>query len=198
MTRLILFNKPYGVLSQFTDQSNRPALGSYIKIPDVYPAGRLDKDSEGLLLLTDDGGLQARISSPRFKLPKRYLVQVEGQLSDDALAQIGQGVVLKDGVTRPASARLVDEPGWLWPRIPPIRFRKSVPTSWLEIELTEGRNRQVRRMTAALGNPTLRLVRIAIGPWQLGKLQPGQWSEGDQGFLPAAANQARQQKPRKT
>lgn len=183
MARLILFNKPFGVLSQFTDKDGRLTLADHIDLPDVYPAGRLDKDSEGLLLLTDDGALQARISSPRFKLPKRYLVQVEGSPDEVALKSLVAGVQLKDGLARAALAEECKEPDWLWPRDPPVRFRKSVPTSWLEIELREGRNRQIRRMTAAVGLPTLRLVRTAIGPWKLeqpsGHLAPGEWIEGD-------------------
>ncbi|MDQ2088549.1 rRNA large subunit pseudouridine synthase E [Marimonas arenosa] len=179
MTRLILFNKPYAVLSQFTDKSNtdspRATLSDYITEKDVYPAGRLDRDSEGLLLLTDDGRLQARISNPRFKLPKTYLVQVEGLPTDDALDKLRRGVTLKDGPTRPAQVRRVPEPAWLWPRTPPVRFRKSVPDCWLELTITEGRNRQVRRMTAAIGHPTLRLIRTRIGEWRLDGLFPGDW-----------------------
>ncbi|MDT8428782.1 MAG: pseudouridine synthase [Pseudomonadales bacterium] len=173
MSSLLLFNKPFGVLSQFTDKSERATLSDYIKLPGVYPAGRLDRDSEGLLLLTDDGALQARISNPHFKMPKTYLVQVEGKVTAEALHTLRHGVRLKDGLTRPAGARQIDEPS-LWPRHPPIRARKQIPTSWLEIILSEGRNRQVRRMTAAVGLPTLRLVRFAIGSWQLGELQPGE------------------------
>ena len=178
MTRLILFNKPYGVLSQFTDKSTagspRATLSDYIDLPDVYPAGRLDRDSEGLLLLTDDGRLQARISDPRYKAPKTYLVQVEGLPDDAALAALRNGVILKDGPTRPARVERMDPPD-LWPRDPPIRFRKSVPDSWLRLTITEGRNRQVRRMTAHVGHPTLRLVRWSIGEWSLEGLEPGTW-----------------------
>ncbi len=177
--RLILFNKPCGVLSQFTDAGDRPTLADYMDIPRVYPAGRLDRDSEGLLVLTDHGALQARISSPRYKVPKQYLAQVEGEINPETLTRLARGVVLKDGPTRPARAEAIPEPDWLWPREPPVRFRKSVPTSWLLIELREGRNRQVRRMTAAVGFPTLRLIRTAVGPWQLGKLAPGQWLQAD-------------------
>ncbi len=175
--RLILFNKPYGVLTQFTDRSDppRPTLGDYISEKGVYPAGRLDRDSEGLLLLTDDGALQARISNPRFKLPKTYLAQVEGIPDASALDSLCRGVTLKDGLTRPARARLIPEPEWLWPRTPPVRQRKTVPDSWIELTITEGRNRQVRRMTAAAGHPTLRLIRVAIGDWRLGTLAPGKW-----------------------
>lgn len=176
MSRLILFNKPYNVLSQFTDADARETLADYIDVKGVYPAGRLDRDSEGLLLLTDDGRLQQRLSDPRFKQEKTYWVQVERVPDDTALQQLRRGVRLKDGMTRPARARLIDAPA-LWPRQPPVRFRKNVPTAWLELVITEGRNRQVRRMTAAVGFPTLRLVRVAIGQWQLGDLAPGQWRE---------------------
>ena len=179
MSRLILFNKPYGVLSQFTDKSmapDRSTLSEYIDVPGVYPAGRLDRDSEGLLLLTDDGRLQARIADPKFKLPKTYLVQVEGDVTEDALDQLRLGVRLKDGLTRPAEAARIADPA-LWPRDPPVRFRKSVPDCWLELTIREGRNRQVRRMTAAVGHPTLRLVRWRIGDWALEGLDPGRWRE---------------------
>lgn len=176
MTRLILFNKPYGVLSQFTGGGPGETLADFIKVPGVYPAGRLDKDSEGLLLLTDDGKLQAQISSPRYNKQKTYLVQVEGEPSEAALEQLRRGVTLKDGPTRPAKARLIAPPE-LWPRDPPVRFRKSVPDSWIELAITEGRNRQVRRMTAAVGLPTLRLVRWQIADWTLDGLAPGEWRE---------------------
>ena len=176
-SRLILFNKPYGVLSQFTDGgSPRPTLSNYIDVPGVYPAGRLDHDSEGLLLLTDGGRLQARIADPRFKMAKTYLVQVEGEADERALAALRQGVRLKDGVTRPAEAERIDDPA-LWPRDPPVRFRKTVPDCWLSLTIREGRNRQVRRMTAAVGHPTLRLVRWRIGDWSLEDLAPGAWRE---------------------
>jgi 23S rRNA pseudouridine2457 synthase len=176
MSRLILFNKPYGVLTQFTDATGRETLASYIPISGVYPAGRLDRDSEGLLLLTDDGTLQQRLSDPRYKLPKTYWVQVEGVPDEQALEQIRRGVILDGRRTQPARARRIPEPA-LWPRNPPIRFRQSIPTSWLEIKLTEGRNRQVRRMTAAVGYPTLRLVRHSVGPYTLEGLAPGAWRE---------------------
>jgi 23S rRNA pseudouridine2457 synthase len=177
MARLILFNKPYGVLSQFTDKGSegaRATLSDHIAEPGVYPAGRLDRDSEGLLLLTDDGRLQARIADPRFKLPKTYLVQVEGEIGDDALEALHSGVRLNDGMTLPAGAERIAPPE-LWPRDPPVRFRKSVPDGWISLTLREGRNRQVRRMTAAVGHPTLRLVRWRIGDWTLDGLAPGQW-----------------------
>ncbi|MCQ0971614.1 pseudouridine synthase [Paracoccus sp. TK19116] len=178
MTRLILFNKPFGVLPQFTDRSAtpRPVLADYIDVPGVYPAGRLDMDSEGLLLLTDDGRLQARIADPEHKLPKTYLVQVEGIPDDAALAALADGVTLKDGLTRPAEARRI-EPPMLWPRDPPVRERKSVPDCWIALILREGRNRQVRRMTAAVGHPTLRLVRWAVGQWTLDGIAPGTWRD---------------------
>lgn len=179
MPRLILFNKPFGVLSQFTDKgtegSPRATLSAFIDQPGFYPAGRLDRDSEGLLLLTDDGALQARISHPRHKVEKTYLAQVEGRPSPDALAALRRGVTLKDGPTRPARADLIAAPDWLWPRVPPIRVRQSIPDSWLELTISEGRNRQVRRMTAHVGHPTLRLIRIRIGAWSLSGLAPGEW-----------------------
>ncbi|EIZ80722.1 ribosomal large subunit pseudouridine synthase E [Novosphingobium sp. Rr 2-17] len=177
---LVLFNKPYDVLSQFTDAKSptpRATLSDYIEMPSVYPAGRLDRDSEGLLLLTDDGRLQARIADPRFKIAKTYLVQVEGEPDEAALEQLRRGVTLNDGPTLPAQARRIDTPD-LWPRDPPVRFRKSVPDCWIEVAIREGRNRQVRRMTAAVGHPTLRLVRWQVGEWSLGDLTPGQWREG--------------------
>jgi 23S rRNA pseudouridine2457 synthase len=174
MPRLILFNKPFDVLCQFSDPQGRPTLANYLKIPRVYPAGRLDQDSEGLLLLTDLGWLQHRISDPDHKLPKTYWVQVEGTPDAAAVQRLAKGVRLKDGMTKPASVALISPPQ-IWERTPPIRFRRLIPTAWLSITLTEGRNRQIRRMTAAVGLPTLRLVRWAIGQWDLGKLQPGQW-----------------------
>jgi 23S rRNA pseudouridine2457 synthase len=178
MSRLILFNKPYGVLSQFTDRgtpASRPTLSNYIDLPGVYPAGRLDLDSEGLLLLTDDGRLQARIAEPKFKMPKTYLVQVEGDADETHLQPLRRGVELKDGLTRPAEAERIPAPT-LWLRNPPVRFRKTVPDCWLKLTIREGRNRQVRRMTAAVGLPTLRLVRWSIGDWTIADLQPGRWS----------------------
>ena len=180
MSRLILLNKPYGVLCQFTDKGNaesaRPTLSGLIEMPGVYPAGRLDRDSEGLLLLTDDGRLQARIADPRFKTPKTYLVQVEGEPDEADLDKLRRGMVLNDGPTRPAEARRIDEPA-LWPRDPPVRYRKSVPDCWLELTIREGRNRQVRRMTAAIGHPTLRLVRWRIGEWSIDGRGLGEWRE---------------------
>jgi 23S rRNA pseudouridine2457 synthase len=174
---LVAFNKPYGVLCQFTDRSTppRPTLAGFGLPPDVYAAGRLDHDSEGLLLLTDDGPLANRITDPRHKLPKTYRVQVEGTPSPDQLQALRDGVTLNDGPTRPAQAMLLDPPPTLWPRDPPVRFRKTVPDAWLELTIREGRNRQVRRMTAAVGLPTLRLVRVAIGDWSLDTLAPGAW-----------------------
>ena len=179
MARLILFNKPYGVLSQFTDRGSptvRATLSAFIAVPGVYPAGRLDRDSEGLLLLTDNGRLQARIADPRFKLPKTYLVQVEGDPQEAALEALRNGVRLKDGMTLPAEAERMAAPD-LWPRDPPIRMRKSVSDSWLKLTIREGRNRQVRRMTAVVGLPTLRLVRWSIGAWTLAGIAPGQFVE---------------------
>ncbi len=177
MARVVLFNKPFGVLSQFTDKSTegspRPTLSTYIDMPGVYPAGRLDRDSEGLMVLTDDGRLQSRISSPKFKQPKTYLVQVEGTPSEDQLAALRKGVTLKDGPTRPAKVQRIDAPA-LWERDPPVRFRKSVPDAWLRLTITEGRNRQVRRMTAHVCLPCLRLVRWSVGEWSLDGLAPGE------------------------
>jgi 23S rRNA pseudouridine2457 synthase len=179
MPQLILFNKPYGVLPQFTDKgsegSPRPTLSQYIDVPGVYPAGRLDMDSEGLMLLTGDGRLQAQISDPKFKTPKTYLVQIEGEVSDSALELLRGGVRLKDGMTLPAKADRIDPPA-LWPRDPPIRVRKTVPDSWIKLTITEGRNRQVRRMTAAAGYPTLRLIRWSIGDWHVEGIAPGEWN----------------------
>ncbi|CDH47513.1 pseudouridine synthase [Candidatus Contendibacter odensensis] len=177
MARLVLFNKPYGVLSQFTDTAGRPTLAAYLPIPGIYVAGRLDGDSEGLLALTDDGALQARLSHPRHKQPKTYWAQVEGIPEESALERLRRGVELNDGPTLPTEARQIVEPDGLWLREPPIRQRAAIPTTWLEITLREGRNRQVRRMTAAVGHPTLRLIRHRIGDWILDDLAPGQWRE---------------------
>lgn len=175
MTRLVLFNKPYGVLTQFSASEGRKTLKDYIDMPGIYPAGRLDADSEGLLLLTDDGSVQARISHPRHKLAKTYWAQVDGVPDEAALARLRVGVDLGDFITRPCLARAIDEPDGLWLRDPPIRYRAAIPTSWIEISIVEGKNRQVRRMTAAIGYPTLRLVRWAVGEWTLDNLEPGTW-----------------------
>lgn len=176
MPRLILLNKPYNVLCKFTDTAGRPTLADFINIPGVYPAGRLDHDSEGLVLLTDDGALQHRLSDPRHKLPKTYWVQVEGEPDKAALERLRNGVPIEGRKTRPAKARRMAEPE-LWPRAPPIRFRKAITTAWIELILTEGRNRQVRHMTAAVGHPTLRLIRYAVGPYTLTGLKLGEWRE---------------------
>ena len=184
MSRLILFNKPYGVLCQFTPAPARQTLKDFIPVPDVYAAGRLDADSEGLVVLTDDGALQHRISDPRHKLAKTYWAQVEGVPTTDALARLAQGIDLGDCITLPATAGLAPAPDWLWPRAPPIRERKNIPTVWLKLTLREGKNRQVRRMTAAVGYPTLRLIRFSIGTWDLAGLAPGQWRDAGPG--PAA------------
>ncbi len=172
--QLLAFNKPFGVVCQFRPHGDDRTLKDFITLPEVYPAGRLDKDSEGLLLLTDNGALQHAITEPEQKMSKTYWVQVEGEPSDTALRVLQDGVQLKDGLTRPAQVEAIQPPD-LWERYPPVRFRQTIPTSWLEITIQEGRNRQVRRMTAAVGLPTLRLVRVAIGPWALGDLSPGQW-----------------------
>lgn len=177
MATVILFNKPYGVLCQFTSDAGRPCLKDYVPVPGVYPAGRLDTDSEGLLVLTDDGALQARITEPRRKLAKTYWAQVEGLPTAEALHALCGGLDLGDFVSRPCVARRMDEPPGLWPRDPPIRQRLHLPTAWLELKLEEGKNRQVRRMTARIGHPTLRLIRWAVGPWTLQGLAPGQWRE---------------------
>ena len=193
MSRLLLFNKPMNVLSQFTDKGSptkRATLSDFLDVPGVYPAGRLDRDSEGLMLLTDDGQLQARIADPKFKLHKTYLVQVEGEPDAEAIRQLTQGVTLKDGKTRPAKAEKIADPQ-LWPRDPPVRFRKTVPDSWLRLTIREGKNRQVRRMTAAVGHPTLRLVRWSIGEWSINDLQPGQWRQAGRMPTPATNPPAR-------
>ncbi len=177
MSRLVLFNKPYGVLSQFTPEGRWQGLRDVLPLSGVYAAGRLDADSEGLLILTDDGKLQSRIADPRHKLPKTYWAQVEGAPTDADLEPLRRGVDLGDFVTRPAQVRCMDEPAGLWPRTPPIRFRANIPTSWIELVIAEGKNRQVRRMTAKTGFPTLRLIRAAVGDWHLDALQPGEWKE---------------------
>lgn len=174
MTRILLFNKPYDVLSQFTDDGERATLADYIDLKNFYPAGRLDRDSEGLLILTDDGGVQHRIADPRHKMAKTYWVQVEGVPGDTALERLRRGVKLNDGMTLPAEAYLMEPPA-IWPRNPPIRYRANIPDSWISLTIKEGRNRQVRRMTAAVGHPTLRLLRYSIGPWTVADLQPGEW-----------------------
>ncbi len=171
---LIALNKPYGVLCQFTDAGGRRTLAEFVSQKGVYAAGRLDQDSEGLLLLTDDGGLAHRLTDPRHKQDKTYLVQVDGAIDEAALQALRRGVPLNDGVTLPAGAAFAAEPDWLWPRDPPVRFRKAIPTSWLSLSLREGRNRQVRRMTAAVGFPTLRLIRVRVGEHVLDGLAPGQ------------------------
>lgn len=170
---IVLFNKPFDVLCQFTDEQGRKTLADFIKQKNIYAAGRLDRDSEGLLILTDDGQLQHKITDPKNKMQKTYWVQVEGEISDDAIKQLSNGIKLKDGLTKPAKAKKIAEPETLWPRVPPIRERKQIPTSWLELSITEGRNRQVRRMTAAAGFPTLRLIRYRIGDWTIDNIDNG-------------------------
>jgi len=182
-TKVLLFNKPYMVLCQFTDTEDRATLADYITIKELYAAGRLDRDSEGLLLLTNNGMLQHRLSHPDFKLAKTYLVQIEGEISNKALSQLGEGVKLKDGKTAPAEVERVEPPTWLWERDPPIRDRKNIPTCWIQLKLTEGRNRQVRRMTAAVGYPTLRLIRTKIGRHSVEALAPGESAEANAPFL---------------
>ncbi|MBC8518923.1 MAG: pseudouridine synthase [Gammaproteobacteria bacterium] len=176
---IVIFNKPYNVLTQFSDQDGRKTLADYIPIKKIYPAGRLDRDSEGLLILTDDGKLQARISHPRHKMEKSYWVQVEGIPDEAAIEKLVNGVEIKGGKTAPASAQIIESPE-IWKRTPPIRERKNIPDSWIELKIREGKNRQVRRMTAAVGHPTLRLIRVAIGPWALGNLKSGEWRKVEQ------------------
>ncbi len=173
---IILFNKPFDVLCQFTDEQGRSTLADFIKLKNVYAAGRLDRDSEGLLLLTDDGKLQHKITDPKNKMQKTYWVQVDGEITDEAINQLEQGVQLKDGLTRPAKAKKIAEPATLWPRKPPIRERKQIPTSWIELSISEGRNRQIRRMTAATGFPTLRLIRYSIGDWTIDNIASGSYT----------------------
>jgi len=188
---LIAFNKPFRVMCQFTGDGNRRTLADFIGLPDIYPAGRLDFDSEGLLLLTDDGALAHRISDPKHKLPKTYLLQVEGTPRAEQLAALRSGVELNDGITLPAEASVPDAaPDWLWPRDPPVRYRKTVADAWMELTIREGRNRQVRRMTAAVGLPTLRLIRIAIGPYALAGIAPGGWREESQAAMTSDAMRA--------
>ena len=174
MSKIILFNKPYGVLCQFTDRQGRPTLADYVDDKDVYAAGRLDKDSEGLVVLTDDGALQHKITDPKNKMEKTYWVQLEGEISDESLQALAKGIELNDGKTRPAKAKRIEQPESLWPRVPPIRERKNIPTSWLELSIKEGRNRQVRRMTAAVGFPTLRLIRYRVGSWTIDGINLGE------------------------
>ncbi|NOD29435.1 rRNA large subunit pseudouridine synthase E [Ruegeria atlantica] len=201
MSWFIRFNKPYDVLPQFTDRANtdspRSTLSDFIDLPGVYPAGRLDRDSEGLMLLTDQGKLQSQISDPKHKMAKTYWVQVEGTPDEAALKTLRNGVELKDGLTRPAKARQINEPEMLWPRTPPIRERKTVTDSWLELTIREGKNRQVRRMTAAVGLPTLRLIRYRIGDWTLDDLEPGHWDSLPMPTLNAAPQRKRDRRPRR-
>jgi 23S rRNA pseudouridine2457 synthase len=175
MSKIILLNKPYGVLCQFTDKQGRPTLADYVDDKSVYAAGRLDRDSEGLVVLTDDGALQHKITDPKNKMEKTYRVQLEGEISDEALQALTTGIELNDGKTRPAKAKRIEQPAHLWPRVPPIRERKNIPTSWLELSFKEGRNRQVRRMTAAVGYPTLRLIRYRVGSWTIDGINPGEF-----------------------
>lgn len=189
MPRLILLNKPYGVLCAFTDSRGRRTLADLIPAREVYPAGRLDYDSEGLVLLTDAGWLQQQISDPEYKSPKVYWAQVEGEPDASALEYLAQGVLLRDGVSRPVTTRIIEPPA-LWPRDPPIRVRRAIPTTWLSLTLVEGRKRQVRRITAAIGHPTLRLVRVSVGEWELGDLRPGEWTEAPAPDRASGANRA--------
>ncbi len=197
MSTLYLLNKPFNVLPTFTDDQGRDTLARFIDIPKIYAAGRLDYDSEGLLVLTSDGELQHRLAHPKFKLPKTYWVQVEGAITEEALEQLRKGVELKDGLTRPAKAKdiYIDEP---WPRTPPIRERKNIPTSWIELIITEGRNRQVRRMTAAVGFPTLRLIRYAVGEWSIDTLAPGEWREEEVNLAPLPKKSPHSARPKRT
>ena len=188
---LVLFNKPFGVLCQFTAEAGKRTLAEFITVPEVYAAGRLDADSEGLLVLTDDGALQARIAEPKHKLPKTYWVQVEGEPTDSALEQLRQGVRYADFTTLPCGVRRIETPESLWPRDPPVRFRKEIPTSWLELVLAEGKNRQIRKMTAHVGFPTLRLIRYAVGAVTLDGLAPGDWREFGGGYAELAGHQGR-------
>jgi len=183
--RLLLLNKPFQVLTKFKTDDNRATLADYLSAPGFHPAGRLDYDSEGLLLLTDHGPLQAQLSNPKWKVAKTYFVQVENHPSAQAIQQLQRGVSLTDGLTLPADAELIDEPSWLWPRTPPIRFRKNIPTVWLKLTIKEGRNRQVRRMTAAVGHPTLRLIRWSVGPWTIEGMQPGDYRQAASSELQA-------------
>lgn len=198
MSRILLLNKPYDVLCQFTDSEGRSTLAEFVAEKGFYPAGRLDRDSEGLVLLTDDGQLQHCIAHPHHKMEKSYWVQVEGNVDETALEALRRGIVLKDGPTRPARAEAIDEPA-IWLRTPPVRYRAHIPTSWLSLTISEGRNRQVRRMTAAVGFPTLRLIRCAIGPWQLDNLSPGKWREIPESEVHALQQRCRRLKapPRK-
>ena len=194
---LLLFNKPFQVLTQFTSIDGKKTLKDFLSAPDMRPAGRLDYDSEGLVLLTDSGTLQARLADPRWKAPKTYLAQVEGIATNELLEPLRLGVKLADGPTLPAEARMIDEPQWLWPRTPPIRERKSIPTSWISLTIREGRNRQVRRMTAAVGLPTLRLIRWAVGPWTLEGLAPGESRRVDSWEVQEFLGTGRPQRPQK-